>query len=124
MRLSEIKGGDAIDVIADIIDPVTAIIADKEVAKVIKANKPKLLIAKTILKRQKDNILLILAILNQENPKEFKPSLVELPVMLIQLITDVMDNEELMSLFHSQDMMISSGSSTPVMQTTEETETM
>lgn len=124
MRLSEIKGGDAIDVIADIIDPVTAIIADKDVAKVIKGNKPKLLIAKTILKKQKDNILLILAILNQENPKEFKPSLVELPVMLIQLITDVMENEELMSLFHSQDKMISSVSSTPVMQTTEETEKM
>lgn len=124
MRLSEIRGTDAIDVIADIIDPITIIIADKEVQKALKSNKPKLLIAKIILKRQKDAIMEILAVINREDPKTFKPSLIELPVMLVQLIEDVMENKDLMSLFHSQEQMISSASSTSVMQNTEGTETM
>ena len=86
MRLSEIKGVDAIDVIADIIDPVTAILADKEIQEVIKSKKPHLMIAKTILKNQKEAIMEVLAILNQTDPKDFKPSLIELPIMLLQLV--------------------------------------
>jgi hypothetical protein len=124
MRLSEIRGENAIDVIADIIDPVTVILADEEVEKVVKSNAPTLLKAKTILKRQKGAILEVLAILNQKDPKEFKPSLIELPIMLVQLLEDIKENDELMSLFHSQEQMTASVSSIPVMETTQETETM
>ncbi len=124
MRLSEIKGTDAVDVIADILDPVTVILSDEEVQKAINSTKPKILIAKIILKRQKDAIMEILAILNQKDPKDFNPSLIELPIMLVQLIQDVMDNEELASLFRLQEMTTASVSSIPVMPTTGETETM
>lgn len=124
MRLSEIKGVDAIDVIADIIDPVTVILADEEVKKVIESKQPKLIIAKTILKRQKAAILEVLAILNKEDPKTFNPSLIALPIMLVQLLQDVEENEELKSLFTSQEQMTASVSSFPVMATTQGTETM
>lgn len=124
MRLSEIKGVDAIDVIADIIEPVTVILADEEIQQVITEKKPTLLIAKTILKNQKEAILEVLAVLHKENPKEFKPSLIELPIMLVQLIQDLMDNKELVDLFQSQEMTTASVSSFPVMQNTEVTETM
>ncbi len=124
MRLSDVKGVDAIDVIADIIDPVTVILADKDIQEAIEKRKPYLLIAKTILKKQKTAILEVLAILHKEDPKEFKPSLIELPIMLVQLVQDIMENEELASLFHLQEMTTASVSSFPVMQNTEGTETM
>lgn len=124
MRLSEIKGTDAIDVIADIIDPVTVILADKEIQEVIESRKPYLLIAKTILKNQKEAILEVLAVLHKENPKEFKPSLIELPIMLVQLVQDVMNNKELVDLFQLQGVKTASVSSFPAMQNTEGTETM
>ena len=126
MKLSEIKGVDAIDVIADIIDPITAIMADEEVKKLaeMKPKPPTLLIAKTILKRQKKAILEILAYLHGENPKTYNPSLIELPIMLVNLINEIQSNEELMSLFHSQPQMSSSVSSGAVMENTEETRTM
>ena len=124
MRLSEIKGVDAIDVIADIIDPVTVILADKEIQEAIETKKPYLLIAKTILKNQKEAILEVLAVLHKEDPKEFKPSLIELPIMLVQLVQDVMDNKELVDLFQLQGVKMASVSSFPAMQNTEGTETM
>lgn len=124
MRLSEIKGTNAIDVIADIIDPVTKMLADEEIKKVIKSKKPALEITRTILKRQKEAILEVLAIINRENPKTFKPSVIELPIMIIHLVQDVMDNEELMSLFQSQEQMTGGVSSIPVTDTTQGTETM
>ena len=124
MRLSEIKGTDAIDVIADIIDPVTKILADKEIEDAINTKKPYLFIAKVILKNQKEAILEVLAILHEENPAEFKPSLIELPIMLVQLVQDIMENKELVDLFQSQEVKTASVSSFPVMQNTEGTETM
>lgn len=124
MRLSEIKGLDAIDVIADIIDPVTVILADKEIEEAIESRKPYLLIAKTILKNQKEAILEVLAVLHKEDPKEFKPSLIELPIMLVQLVQDVMNNKELVDLFQLQGVKTASVSSFPAMQNTEGTETM
>ena len=124
MRLSEIKGVDAIDVIADVIDPITKILANKAIQDVIEKKRPVLLIAKTILKEEKEAILEVLAVLHNENPKEFNPSLIELPIMLVQLIQDVMNNKELVDLFQSQEMTTASVSSFPAMQNTEGTETM
>lgn len=124
MKLSEIKGVDAIDAIADIIDPITAIMADIEIKKAAQAKKPTIVIVKLLLKRHKESILEILAYLNNENPKDFKPSLLELTVMLVSLINEISDNKELMSLFLSQPQMMASVSSGTVMVNTEETETI
>lgn len=124
MKISEIKGVDAIDVIADIIDPVTAIMADIEIKKAAQAKKPTIVIVKLLLKRHKESILEILAYLRGENPKDFKPSLLELTVMLVSLINEISDNKELMSLFLSQPQMMASVSSGTVMVNTEETETI
>jgi len=122
MRLSEIKGEDALDVIAEILDPAATILADAEVKAVIESRKPYIIIAKTILSRQKKAILEVLAVLNRKDPKEFKPSLIELPIMLIHLLEDIAENQELMSLFQSQNPMMESVSSGSVTENTKETE--
>ena len=126
MKLSEIRGEAAIDVIADIFDPVTEIMADEEIKKMyqMKPRPHTLLIAQAILKRQKKAILEILAYLNNEDPKTFKPSLIELPVMLVNLINEVESHEELASLFQSQPQKMASVSFGAVTPTTEETDAM
>lgn len=124
MRLADIKGEQAIEVIANILDPLTTMLSDPEIRKVVQEKKPKLVIGKVILFRQKKAILEILAYLNGENPEEFNPSLIELPIMIMHLIEDIAENEEMMSLFHSQSPMTGGVSSGSVMETTQETETM
>ena len=104
MKLSEIKGEHALDVLADIIDPVVEITGDEKVSKAIKAGKPKLLIAKLIMKGHKKSIITILALLNGEDPKTYEPSLIELPKMILELLSD----EELVKLFQSQGQMMDS----------------
>lgn len=122
MRLSEIKGENAIDVIADLLDPLTLILADPEIKKVAKSNVDVLTQAKFILKKHKKAVLEILAILDQTPVEEFQPSLLELPKMLVDLINDIKENEELSSLFQSQGQMITDAPFGPVTQNTEETE--
>jgi len=124
MKLSEIKGVDAVDAIADILEPVAVIFADEEIQKAIKAKKPYIIITQIILRRQKEAILEVLAVLNGADPKEFKPSLIELPIMLMQLVQEVTENKELVSLFHLQEQMTASVSSIPATPITEGTETM
>lgn len=122
MRLSEIKGENAIDVIADLLDPLTEILADPEIKKVAQSNEPILTKAKVILKRQKKAVIEVLAIVNQTPLEEFNPSLLELPVMLVDLINDLKSNEELASLFQSQGEMITDAPSFPATQNIEGTE--
>lgn len=76
------------------------------------------------MKKKKKEILEILAVMHGENPETFSPSLIELPIMLVNLINEVQNNEELMSLFRSQHQMISNVSFGAVMGNTEETEIM
>ena len=126
MKLSEIKGVDAIDAIADMLDPITAIMADDEIRKLMSmVPRPSTLtIATKIMKKKKKEILEILAVMHGENPETFSPSLIELPIMLVNLINEVQNNEELMSLFRSQHQMISNVSFGAVTGNTEETEIM
>lgn len=122
MRLSEIKGENAIDVLADILDPLTEMLADPNVKKVARSKSPTLIKASKILKYQKKAVLEMLAILNQTPVDEFNPSLLELPIMLVDLLNDVSENEELASLFQSQGQMITDAPFGPATEITTETE--
>lgn len=122
MKLSEIRGEAAIDVIADIIDPVTEILADDEVKKIAQSDAAELTIAKVILKRQKKAILEIMAILSGEDPKKYQPTAPEILVTLVNLVGEIKANEELTSLFHQRYRMTASASFGAVTRSTEETE--
>ena len=72
--------------------------ADPSVSSAVESGKPKLIIVTTILKNHAKSILTILALLNQEDPETYNPSLLALPKMVMDLLED----EELMDLFRSQ----------------------
>ena len=98
MKLSEIRGEAAIELLGDMLTPATEIMADPKVSSAVESGKPKLVIATTILKNHAKSILTILALLNQEDPETYNPSLLALPKMVMDLLED----EELMDLFRSQ----------------------
>ena len=110
MKLSDIKGEKALDIIADLIDPISLIVQDKGFKKVID-NGTQLDVVKYILKNHGKEILIVLALINEKDPKTYAPSLVELPRLVLDLIND----PDVMSLFKSQSQtepLASSGSVT------------
>lgn len=118
MKLSEIRGEDTLDVLADIIDPITTIAADEEVKAMRNSGAPKLLLVKYLLKSHKSAIIEIMATINRKPVEEFKEGLTieSLITMLLELANDPL----LAEVFQSQGQnMTSSGSAT---ENTEEEE--
>lgn len=113
MKLSEIKGERALDLLVELIDPVTLILADEEIVKMYKSKLPNILLVKKLIADHKKEVLTILALLNEEDPETYEPSLIVLPKMLLDLVND----KELMDLFHSQDQMTGNESSGSAMET-------
>lgn len=100
MKLSAFKGEEALDVLADLIDPAAKIMGDKEVEAIYNSGKTKLHLAKYIIKNHKKEVLEILAALERQDPEEYAKNvtIVTLPLKLIELLND----EDLMLLFQSQ----------------------
>lgn len=89
MRLSDIRGEDALDLLAEIIEPITQIASDTEVAEVYRTKGSKIVdIVKVILRNHKKAVLKILALLDGEDPKTYAPSVLEIPAKLISLFND------------------------------------
>jgi hypothetical protein len=53
MKLSEYKGEQALDMLADLIEPAATIMADKEIANAVRANLPRIKIVKAAIKNHK-----------------------------------------------------------------------
>lgn len=113
-KLSEIRGEDALDILADLIEPFTAISQDKMFVSYIRARQTTKA-AKLAIKNHKKEILLIMAILEGEDPSTYKPPLLRLPSMLL----DILNDPELASLFQSTQTETSSGSATENIKETE-----
>ena len=102
MRLSDYKGEEALDVLADIIEPLTYILSDDEIQQLQKSEVPQPIIkfVKPAIKNHKKELIQILARLNNEAPEEYeqKVNLITLPMQVLELIND----PEIQSLFQSQ----------------------
>jgi len=117
MKLSEIKGEKALDVLADIIEPVANIMADGKVEKIYNSNQPRIKLVQHILKHNKKDVITILAILDGENPKTYaeKVTVTTLPMKLLELIND----QDLIAVFRSQGQTAEQTSSGSVTENTE-----
>lgn len=135
MKLSDFKGEEALDVLADIIEPITYILADEEIQKMqaeenkkreeaIKNKKPfhsapLICYVKPAIKNHKKEIIQILARLQDQTPEEYEAtlSLATLPVQVLEFIND----PEIQKLFISQSQTLTeqSASSGSVTENTE-----
>lgn len=96
-KLSEFCGEDALEVLADIIEPASEIMTDKELIALFRSRQ----MAKAsalALRHHPKSILRIMARLDEADPATYSPSLIQLPKMLVELFND----PELVDLFTSQ----------------------
>ena len=117
MKLSDIRGEAALDAICDLIDPISEITKDSRLVALIRGRKF-LDAVKIGIKEHKKPVLTILAILNQQPPEEFSPSLPEIPAMLLEVLND----PDVAVLFQSQDQSMEETSSGPATENTEANE--
>lgn len=110
MKLSEIKGEDALDVLAELIDPIASIGMNEAVKNADRSNRVEFI--KTILKECKTEIIEMLAALERKPVDEYRKemSLATLPSIVADLFGDQMV-AELFGL-QSQTEETSSGSAT------------
>lgn len=93
-KLSDYTGDEAIELWADLIDPIAIVLSDKKIAVTIKSGKPKMQIAKEILKDHKKEATEILL--------RIDPSPIDglnIVLRLINLLTEIGENEDIKSFF-------------------------
>jgi len=108
-KLSEYKDEEALELLADIMEPVTEIIIDKEVVK--KFRKNKLAGIAHAIKHHKKAVFRTLAALEGVNVEDYHCNIVTLPKAILEIIND----KELIDFFASQSQEAdeeSSGSAT------------
>lgn len=116
-KLSEYKDEDALNLLADLIDPTVEIFGDPEVAKWVRAKVHIKAIQVALRKHQKD-IIDMMALLEDVPREEYHFTLSTLPKMLL----DVMHDPELKDFFELQGEMAQETPSGSAMENTEEEE--
>ena len=108
MKLSEIKGDRVIDVIADIIEPLFNIGTDEVASGILKrSERPEGMDARTyalqrvktslpaLLKSHKDDLIEIMAIINDVDPQEYRENLNM--ALFIKDLADVLTDDDLLA---------------------------
>lgn len=93
-KLSDYKDDDALELWADLLDPLTKILSDDKIRSIVNSGKPKLIIAKEILKGHKSEAVEILTRIDPEPVDGLNVVL-----RLINLITEIGQNDEIKSFF-------------------------
>lgn len=108
-KISEINGEDALDVLADIVEPMAEILSDKQVTDGFRSGMM-IQAVKAAIKGHKKAVLEVMATLDGEPVETYAPNLVTLPVKIMELLNDPM----LQGLFSSESQTdaASSGSAT------------
>lgn len=115
MRLSDYKGDEALDLLAELIDPIGEIASDPSLIKFLQRQNMKGAV-KLMLKDHRKSVIEILATLEGESPEEYmkRVNVLTLPMALIDLLND----PDLMDFFRYQGQDQASSGSVTV--TTEE----
>lgn len=101
-KWKEVKGDEALDMMADLLEPAAKIFSDKETIEGLTKEgegRSRARAAKLLIKRHKAEVQEILAILDGENPATYEINLFTLPLKLLEVLND----EDLQRLFFSQE---------------------
>ena len=117
-NLADVKGDAALDLVADLIDPVTEIMSDPVVAAAYRGTEKepgsKAKAIKVAIKTHKKAVTTILALMDEEDPKTYEPSAMVIPVRLLQILND----PDMNSLFTSADQSSEENTSGSVSENT------
>ena len=116
MKLSEFKDEKALDLVADIIEPLSILSVDEDFVNAVKSGN-KLKAIKIALKEHQKEIITILALLDGEDPSNYHFNLLQIPKKVMSIINELEKDEDLKSLFLSSD--VTETSFTSVSESTE-----
>lgn len=117
-KLSEYKDEEALDILADLLEPASEIMADPDFARAYRANN-RMGAVKVAIKNHKRCVMEILAILDGVPVEEYHCNIFSLPVKLLSILND----RALVTGFTSQvQEMTSDITSGPATENTEENE--
>lgn len=114
MRLSEFEGEEALDLLADLLDPFAEIMTDKEVSEKYRGNN-RTGAVKAAIKGHKRAVIEILARLDKKDPDEYRVTVFTLPMKLLEIFND----PDLVNLFQSQGQTSEEASSGSATENTE-----
>lgn len=118
-KLSEYKDEEALDMLADLIDPVVNIFGDKEVADYYRSGVM-LKAVQISIKKHKNDVINMLSILEGVPREEYHCNLLTLPKVLLNIFND----PELTSFFEEQSEKDSETPSGSVTENTEDEESI
>ena len=120
MKLSDYKGEDALELLANILEPAMEIIQDENIREATKNNKTtRGALVKMIIKDHKTSILEIRAYISGlEDPAEYNPDIITLTGDLLELFSD----EAFSELFQSQGQKLPDLHSGPATEAIQESE--
>ena len=114
-KLTDYKGDEAIELWADLLDPLSAILTDEKIKKVVRSGKSKIDIAKEILKKHKKEAVDIMLRID-DTPIDG----LNIILRLIDVITDIGANDEIKSFFgYAEQGQMENESSGSVTESTE-----
>lgn len=119
MKISDFHGDAALDLLADLLEPISIIASDAEIQKMFKKKGTKLFaIAAKIIRSHKAEVMQILAATNGVPVEEYNPSATE----IIGQLVDIMNDEDLAPFFNFAPTKTARKSSGSAMESTEEKE--
>ena len=93
-KLSDYKDDEALELWADLLDPLTVILTDNKIRKIVQSGKPKITVAKEVLKAHKKEAVEILTRIDPEPIDGFNVVL-----RLVNLLAEIGQNDEIKSFF-------------------------
>lgn len=120
-NLKDFQDEQALDLLAEIFEPMVNIMSDNEFITAFDSGK-RLEAVKIAIKKHKEDVMLILASMDGVPVEEYHCNFFTLPVRLIEVITEIMKEPELMGFFVPQSEKKSKNTSGSVTENTEEKE--
>jgi hypothetical protein len=114
-KLTDYKDDDAIELWCDLLDPLSAILTDAEIRKVVTSGKPKIEIAKEVLRLHKKEAVEIMLRID-DTPIDG----LNIIMRLMALLSDIGQNDEIKGFFgYAEQAQTDSASSGLPMENTE-----
>lgn len=106
MKLSQFKNEEAIDVLAELMEPFATIVTDETFRGLFQNKTPNIKVVQYLLKEHKKEVIDVIAILHRTTPDKLEFNIATLTKDLVELLND----EEIMAVFRSQGQIMEASS--------------
>ena len=117
MSKLDVRGEEALEIFADLLEPLSKILSDAEVTSAYRAGNNMKAI-QVAIKRHKKEVIYCLAVLDGEDPETYAPGIFTLPIKVLKLLNSP-EFADLFTLQGQKKQSVSSGSATADTQANE-----